>query len=76
MLQQPVDQRGFAMVDVGDDGDVAKIHYLCRYLFGKTNRGPLGPRIRAEYSDQMLQRNRPLEPFQPRAVIVVNAARG
>ncbi len=26
LLQQPVDQRGFAMVDVRDDGDVANIH--------------------------------------------------
>ena len=27
LLQQPVDQRGLAMVDVGDDGDVAKVHW-------------------------------------------------
>jgi hypothetical protein len=26
LLQQPVDQRGLAMVDVGDDGDVAELH--------------------------------------------------
>ena len=26
LLQQPVDQGGFAMVDVGDDGDIAQIH--------------------------------------------------
>jgi hypothetical protein len=26
LLQQLVDQRGLAVVDVGDDGDVAKIH--------------------------------------------------
>ena len=26
LLQQPVDQRGLAMVDVGDDRDVAQIH--------------------------------------------------
>jgi hypothetical protein len=26
LLQQTVDQRGFAVVDVGDDGDVAKVH--------------------------------------------------
>ncbi len=31
LLQQPVDQRGFAVVDVSNDGDVAKIHWLCRY---------------------------------------------
>jgi hypothetical protein len=27
LLQQPVDQGSLAMVDVRDDGDVAKIHY-------------------------------------------------
>jgi hypothetical protein len=26
LLQQPVDQGGFAMVDMGDDGDVAQVH--------------------------------------------------
>ena len=26
LLQQPVDQRGLAVVDVRDDGDVAKVH--------------------------------------------------
>ena len=26
LLQQPVDQRGLAVVDVGDDGDVAEVH--------------------------------------------------
>ena len=26
LLQQPVDQRGLAVVDMGDDGDVAKLH--------------------------------------------------
>ena len=26
LLQKPVDQRGFAVVDMGDDGDVAEIH--------------------------------------------------
>jgi hypothetical protein len=26
LLQQSVDQGGFAVVDVGDDGDVAKFH--------------------------------------------------
>jgi hypothetical protein len=26
LLQQAVDERGFAVVDVGDDGNVAKIH--------------------------------------------------
>ncbi len=31
LLQQFVDQRGFAMVDMGDDGDIAKIH-ACAFL--------------------------------------------
>src|SRR5262249_25141425 len=35
LLQQAVDQRGLAMVDVGDDGDVAKLHEP--FLFGSTN---------------------------------------
>jgi hypothetical protein len=26
LLQQAVDQRGLAVVDVGDDGDVTKVH--------------------------------------------------
>jgi hypothetical protein len=29
LLQKPVDQGGFAMVDVGDNGNVAEIHELC-----------------------------------------------
>ena len=29
LLQQPVDQGGLAVVDVGDDGDVAELHGLC-----------------------------------------------
>ena len=36
LLQQPVDQGGLAVVDVRDDGDVAKIHYG----FQKPKRGP------------------------------------
>ena len=36
LLQQPVDQRGLAMVDMGDDGDVAKISLTVP----KTKRGP------------------------------------
>ena len=40
LLQQTVDQRGLAMVDMGDDGDIAKMH-------GGLNakRGPKGPRF-------------------------------
>jgi hypothetical protein len=28
LLQQAIDQRGLAVVDVGDDGDVAKFHVV------------------------------------------------
>ena len=28
LLQQAIDQRGFAMVDVSDDGDVAELHFF------------------------------------------------
>ena len=30
LLQQLVDQRGLAVVDVGDDGDVAQVHDVLR----------------------------------------------
>jgi hypothetical protein len=47
LLQQPVDQRGLAVVDVGDDGDVAQVHWgLCengRIL--ENSRAPKGPRF-------------------------------
>ena len=39
LLQQPVDQRGLAVVDMGDNGDVAKVHAGCR----KPNTSPEGP---------------------------------
>jgi hypothetical protein len=42
----------------------------------KNESRALGPRIRAEYSYQMLQRNRWMEPFRFDIVIVVNAAKG
>jgi hypothetical protein len=42
----------------------------------KNESRALGPRIRAEYSYQMLQRNRWMEPFHVDIVIVVNATRG
>jgi hypothetical protein len=42
LLQQPVDQRGLAVVDVGDDGDVAKIHASSK----NQSAGPLGPATR------------------------------
>ena len=40
LLQQTVDQGGLAVVDMGDDGDIAKVH-------GGLNaeRGPNGPRF-------------------------------
>ena len=40
LLQQPVDQRGLAVVDVGDDGDVAEVHSG----FQTGARAVLGPR--------------------------------
>src|SRR5207237_10329317 len=49
LLQQPVDQGGLAVVDVRDDGDVAKIHYGSR----NQSAGPVGPRrgaAAAQYS--------------------------
>ncbi len=39
LLQQPVDQGGFAMVDVGDNGNVAKVHAAS----AKSLAGPEGP---------------------------------
>ena len=40
LLQQAIDQRGLAVVDVGDDGDVAKVHsFFC--LTGPIWNGPL-----------------------------------
>ncbi len=45
LLQQAVDQRGLAMVDMGDDGDVAQIHKRFRNraaghnLMAQQNRG-------------------------------------
>ena len=48
LLQQPVDQRGLAVVDVGDDGDIAKIHKR----FQKPKRGPSWTR-----DATLLQRN-------------------
>ena len=44
LLQQPVDERGLAMVDVGDDGDVAEIHM--RNSRRKPKRAPKGPCVR------------------------------
>jgi hypothetical protein len=54
LLQQFVDQRGFAVVDVGDDGDVAKFHSCSSgsdngwSAISPENRGPLF-RISLEY---------------------------
>ncbi len=38
LLQQPVDQRGFAVVDVSDDGDVSQIHLECRVVSKNQSR--------------------------------------
>jgi hypothetical protein len=40
LLQQPVDQGGFAMVDMRYDGNVAKVHGAS----AKSLRAPRGPR--------------------------------
>ena len=42
LLQQPIDQRGLAMVDVSDDGNIAKVHGV-----PKPKRAPEGPAILA-----------------------------
>ena len=41
LLEQPVDQGGLAMVDMGDDGDVAKLHGVLNVQ----NAGLKGPRF-------------------------------
>jgi hypothetical protein len=38
-LQQPVDQSGLAMIDMGDDRHVAELHVL-----SENDRGPRGGR--------------------------------
>ena len=40
LLQEPIDQRGLAVVDMSDDGDIAKLHAI----FRKRNAGHFGPR--------------------------------
>jgi hypothetical protein len=40
LLEEPVDQRGFAVVDMGDDRDVAEVHGLIVKLL----RAPKGAR--------------------------------
>ena len=52
LLQEPVDQRGFAVVDMGDNGDVAEIHAL----IVKPLRAPRGPRLRAVYSQRIAEK--------------------
>ena len=51
LLQQPVDQRGLAVVDMGDDGDVAKFHRGGVKLWWLNYCGPQqdkwGPRLSA-----------------------------
>ena len=53
LLQQPVDQGGLAMVDMGDDGDVAKVHAEIQ----KPSAGRKGP-FCGEYSHEARRRNR------------------
>ena len=48
LLQQPVDQRGLAVVDMGNDGDVAKVH---RWLMKTQVPGSTGHVAAPGYSD-------------------------
>ncbi|GBQ28721.1 hypothetical protein AA13594_1093 [Gluconacetobacter azotocaptans DSM 13594] len=45
LLQKLVHQRGFAMVDVSDDGDIADIHNVCDLtsFAGHPTGAPAGP---------------------------------
>ena len=45
LLQQPVDQGGFAVVDVGDNGDVAEIHESSALNRYGPRRGPAIERL-------------------------------
>ena len=58
LLQQPVDQGGFAVVDVGDDGDVAKIHEFPRNQSAGPFLGPRREAIAAQYSQRRPISNR------------------
>src|SRR6202042_792923 len=51
LLQQTVDERGLAVVDVGNDGDIAQVHgaYGAVFLGLKTKTSPEGPAIHARY---------------------------
>src|SRR5580693_7184520 len=51
LLQQAVDQGGLAVVDVGDNGDIAQIHgaYGAVFLGLKTKTSPEGPAVQARY---------------------------
>ena len=40
MLEKPVDEGGLPMVDMGDDGDIAKLHGI-----RNVQRGPEGPAV-------------------------------
>jgi hypothetical protein len=55
LLEQPVDERGLAAIDVGDDGDVAEIYM--RNSRRKPKRAPKGPCVGPEYSDRRAVRN-------------------
>ena len=57
LLQQPVDQRGLAVVDMGDDGDVAKVHVAKVRGALNQKRAPRGPRACPEYSQPGRGRN-------------------
>ncbi len=40
LLEKPVDEGGLPMVDMGDDGDIAKLHGI-----RNVQRGPEGPAV-------------------------------
>ncbi len=66
LLQQPVDQRGLAVVDMGNDGDIAQFHrgsffvsFLAQFFGGgaKLLRARAGPHNGPQYSGQPAVRN-------------------
>jgi hypothetical protein len=52
LLQQAIDQRGLAVVDVGDDGDVTKVHSSSsgRTMAGARSRRKTGTHFSGSHS--------------------------
>ena len=38
LLQQAIDERGLAVVDVGDNGDIAYVLHIVNHRFGHNNK--------------------------------------